>query len=86
MLNVHFESPINTKNYLASIIQKGAKNTINITNTTFLSKKMKLPISLDEQEKIGLFLKSINQKIQLVTTQIENAQQFKRGLLQQMFV
>jgi type I restriction enzyme S subunit len=39
ILHVYFESPINTSNYLSSIIQKGAKNTINITNTTFLSKR-----------------------------------------------
>lgn len=85
MLNVYFESPINTQNYLASIIQKGAKNTINITNSTFLSKKLMLPISKVEQMEIGNFLKSIDSKIGFVNQQITQSQTFKKGLLQQMF-
>ena len=86
MFNVFFESPINVKNYLASIIQKGAKNTINITNTTFLSKKMKLPVSKEEQNKIGDFLKEIDAKIAKTKNQITQTQTFKKGLLQQMFI
>lgn len=38
LLNDYFESNVNTHNYLHHIVQKGAKNTMNITNKTFLSK------------------------------------------------
>jgi type I restriction enzyme S subunit len=86
LFNVYFETPMNVTNYLASIIQKGAKNTINITNTTFLSKKMKLPISKEEQNKIGNFLKELDNKIDLLKLEISQTQNFKKGLLQQMFV
>ena len=86
ILDIHFESKHNVHNYLHSIIQKGAKNTINITNSTFLSKSFKLPIDFDEQRKIGSFLKSIDSKKELVSTQIEKTKAFKKGLLQQMFV
>jgi type I restriction enzyme S subunit len=86
MLNVYFESVINVHNYLHSIIQKGAKNTINITNTNFLSKGLKLPVSKDEQIKIGSFLKKIDTKINQVKIQLAQTKQFKKGLLQQMFV
>jgi type I restriction enzyme, S subunit len=86
MLDIYFESKHNVHNYLHSIIQKGAKNTINITNSTFLSKSFKLPIDFDEQRKIGSFLKLIDRKIKLVSTQIQKTKAFKKGLLQQMFV
>lgn len=86
LLNVYFETPANVTNYLSSIIQKGAKNTINITNTTFLSKKMKLPVSKEEQNKIGNFLIEIDKKISQIQTEVDYTTQFKKGLLQQMFV
>lgn len=86
ILDVYFESKVNVSNYLSSIIQKGAKNTINITNSTFLSKKILLPVSHDEQQKISDFLTSISDKVEQVNAQLENAKAFKKGLLQQMFV
>lgn len=41
---------------------------------------------LEEQTKISNFLSSIDQKIEVVAQQIEQAKQWKKGLLQQMFV
>ena len=41
---------------------------------------------LAEQIKITNFLSSINSKIELLSTQIEDTESFKKGLLQQMFV
>ncbi|MFV8374000.1 restriction endonuclease subunit S [Flavobacterium sp. GSP11] len=86
MLNVFFESPLNTSNYLGSLIQKGAKNTINITNKTFLSKSMILPTSKNEQKKIGAFLSAIDDKINHCQGQIVKTEVWKKGLLQKMFV
>lgn len=40
----------------------------------------------EEQQKISNFLTSLDGKIDLVSTQIENTKAFKKGLLQQMFV
>ena len=41
---------------------------------------------IDEQKKIALFLSSIDMKIEITSTQLEKTREFKKGLLQQMFV
>ena len=41
---------------------------------------------LEEQKKIASFLSSIDNKIQITSSQLEKTREFKKGLLQQMFV
>lgn len=47
--------------------------------------KFYIPCS-DEQTKIANFLSAIDQKIKMVAQQLEESKQWKKGLLQQMFV
>lgn len=41
---------------------------------------------LEEQEKIANFLSSIDEKIEKIENELENLKEFKKGLLQQMFI
>lgn len=45
-----------------------------------------IPTNTEEQRKIADFLSAIDSKIKLATRQIERAQAFKKGILQQMFI
>ena len=57
----------------------------NITKSDVLAFPFIL-MSLEEQTKIANFLSAIDQKIEVVAQQIEQAKQWKKGLLQQMFI
>lgn len=87
ILDCYFSSPVATYNYLNPLVQKGAKNTMNISNQDFLNgAKINLPVSENEQIKIAEFLLAIDDKINLVSQQIVQREAYKKGLLQQMFV
>lgn len=57
----------------------------NMSKVQLLKLEIALP-SLPEQTKIANFLSAIDEKINLCTTQIEKTEQYKKGLLQKMFV
>ena len=60
-------------------------SVLGISKTNLGKVELKVP-SLEEQTKIANFLSAIDQKIEVVVQQIEQAKTWKKGLLQQMFV
>lgn len=57
-----------------------------ITVGEFGKVRVKLPNDKNEQAKIGEFLTSLDGKINLINKELGKAQEFKKALLQQMFV
>ena len=65
ILHFYFMQPSNAFNYLHPLIQKGAKNTINITNERFLKNSIPLPKAENEAIYIANTLISIQKKIDI---------------------
>lgn len=81
-LHIYFQSVTNARNYLLPIIQKGAKNTININNDTFISNKLYLPLDEEEQNAIAEFFTTVEREIYLLQQDIEQEKQKKKALMQ----
>lgn len=80
-----FESPVATNNYLSSLVQKGAKNTIQISNDTFISKSVCLPTNPTEQKMIASCLLEIDNLISAQGHKVDTLREKKQGLMQQIF-
>ncbi len=84
-LHLYFKSPVYTKNYLHSLIQKGAKNTINITTQHFLNNKILIP----EPDVLEIFVHAaseIEKKIQAENRVLASFEKQKNYLLSKMFI
>lgn len=81
-LHTYFQSAICARNYLLPIVQKGAKNTINITNDTFISSKLYLPLDVEEQKAIADTFIAADREIDLLRQDIEQEEQKKKALMQ----
>ena len=86
ILHFYFMQPNNAFNYLHPLIQKGAKNTINITNTRFLENSMPLPKTKHEAIYIANALTRIQRKIEIEKSLLRLYEKEKQHLLGQMFI
>ena len=84
-LHHYFDSPISANNYLHKLIQKGAKNTINITNQRFLENYVPIP----ENVVLSVYCQAIDaleNKLMLERELLDAFRQQKAYLLKNMFV
>ena len=86
IIHNHFLSAKNALNYLRPLIQKGAKNTINITNQRFLQNSMPLPINKNAALLYYNAIKTVSDKIILEEMVMEKFQSQKSFLLKTMFI
>jgi len=92
VINVDDNKEIN-KSFLFQILQIQNFNKIiegsgqpQITQKSLSAFKIPLPPTLTEQQKIASFLSSIDKKIDLTSKKLEKLKEYKKGLLQKMFV
>ena len=73
--------------YLSELIESTATTSAQPKLALYAIEQLEIQIPcFEEQTKIANFLSAIDQKIEVVAQQIEQAKQWKKGLLQQMFV
>lgn len=82
ILHTYFGYAVNTSNYLLPIVQKGAKNTINISNDGFLSNSLYLPLSVEAQTALSDLFKTIDHEIDLLQKDLDAEKQKKKALMQ----
>ena len=73
-LHEYFKSELNTLNYLHPLVQKGAKNTINIANQRFLESYVAIPSNANELLAISKLLCSLNTKLEFLQNILKQSQ------------
>ena len=84
-IHYYFEPIHRINNYLLPLINKGAKNTMNISDEMALTGNIWIP-SLEEQKKIADYLQALDSQITLQTLRLEKLKQIKAACLDNMFV
>lgn len=84
ILDSLFESPLAARNYLHPLVQKGAKNTIAVTNSQFLEGKLRLPMDPAEQAAIADIVNASHAEGASIEAEIEALSRQKRGLMQKL--
>lgn len=84
LLDARFESPVVTGNYLKPLVQKGAKNTIAITNRRFLEGSLYLPDDEAEIDALAEIVQSSRRELFTLDNQLTALRAQKRGLMQKL--
>ena len=82
LLNEYFMYSNNANGYLLPIINKGAKNTINISNATFITPSLYMPTDFDEIKKLVQIFKVANKEIEILRKDLDQEKQKKKALMQ----
>lgn len=85
-IHYYFEPTFRINNYLLPLINKGAKNTMNISDEVSLQGDIILPNTLEEQLRIVEYLQTLDRQIALHAQLLEKLKQIKAACLDKMFV
>ena len=85
-IQVYFEQNARLNNYLRPLVNKGAKNTLLISDEEALNGEVNFAPSLNEQLKISVVFNSIDNLITLHQRKLEKLQNIKKACLEKMFV
>ncbi len=84
IIDAWFSAPGSALRYLTPLVQKGAKNTIAVTNTQFLQGDIRVPIDPDEVGALARVIEEADREIKLGQRHIDLLQRQKQGLLRRL--
>lgn len=85
-IHYYFEPSYRINNYLLPLINKGAKNTMNISDDMSLQGEILIPQSIEEQKAIVSILEMLDRQIALHSLRLEKLKHIKSACLDNMFL
>ena len=86
LIHAYFEQHQYANNYICTLAQKGAKNTINITNQRFLEKGIRFPVNECDRVYFSAMLDKLTEKAVVAEKMLEFLLAQKRTLLAKIFI
>jgi type I restriction enzyme S subunit len=83
-IDYYFSLDANTNRYLRPLVRKGAKNTLQISNSEFISAEIFAP-AIPEQKRIASFFTVLDKKIAELKQKKNLLEQYKKGIMQKLF-
>lgn len=83
-IDYYFSLDANTNRYLRPLVRKGAKNTLQISNSEFISAEIFAP-AIPEQKRIASFFMVLDKKIAELKQKKNLLEQYKKGAMQKLF-
>ena len=85
-IHYYFSPSWRLNNYIHPLVNKGAKNTMNISDETALMGYIPLPPTLSEQRKIASFFVHLDKQIAIAQQRLDLLRRIKSACLDEMFV
>lgn len=84
-IHYYFSPSWRLNNYIHPLVNKGAKNTMNISDETALMGYIPLPPTLSEQRKIASFFVHLDNQIAIAQKRLDLLRRIKSACLDEMF-
>ena len=84
-IHYYFDPAWRLNAYMRPLVNKGAKNTMNISDETALTGYILIPNNIEEQKRIASFLQRLDDQMLLHQQQFERLRQLKSACLDSMF-
>ena len=85
-IHYYFDPAWRLNAYMRPLVNKGAKNTMNISNETALTGKIMIPKDIEEQQLIAAFFCNLDKQIALQEKILVKIKHVKSACLDKMFV